>query len=212
MLDSYRVKSGDTLYSIARETGHSPQDIASWNNVSNPDQISVGRLLRVAPPSSGASAAARPAPTHEADSAQTEAFDPIAAIAAGRAGNGAGKPRTNLFRPARGPILSHFDGKTRRGIDIGGKVGDPVNAVDNGKVIYVGDMPGYKTLIVIKHKDASITAYSNNSRVLTREGSVVKKGQQIAEMAGTDPAHGRLHFEMRRDGRLVDPALYLPPQ
>ena len=85
-------------------------------------------------------------------------------------------------------------------------------SADDGKVIHVGPLRGYGNLVIIKHNDTFLTAYGNNDKVLVTEQSTVKKGQKIAEMGSTDADRVKLHFEVRRNGKPVDPMRYLPPQ
>ena len=120
--------------------------------------------------------------------------------------------RPALAWPARGALLNRFDDKANKGIDIGGKRGDAVVAADDGKVIHVGPLRGYGNLVIIKHNDTFLTAYGNNDKVLVTEQSTVKKGQKIAEMGSTDADRVKLHFEVRRNGKPVDPMRFLPPQ
>jgi lipoprotein NlpD len=114
--------------------------------------------------------------------------------------------------PATGKVLAGFseEGKSK-GLDISGALGQPIYATAGGKVIFVGSqLRGYGKLIIIKHNDVYLSAYAHNSQILLKEGQRVIKGQKIAEMGNTDADQVKLHFEIRRFGKPVDPLKYLP--
>lgn len=202
---SYRVQSGDTLYGIARANNASAADLVRWNSLTDPDKIEVGQVLRVVPPAgaaSTASGAARPAP--QARPAPKPAPVPAA-------------PRTATHRipmvwPANGPVLANFNGSSNKGVDIGGKAGDPIYAAAAGKVVYAGSgLRGYGNLVMVQHENGYLTAYAHNRAILVKEGASVSKGQKIAEMGDTD-SHGtiKLHFEVRQKGTPFNPRDFLP--
>jgi len=116
--------------------------------------------------------------------------------------------------PAGGKLLSAFNESTNlKGIGIAGKPGQPVLASAPGKVLYSGDgIRGYGKLVIIKHNKAYLSVYAHNSQLLVKEGQSVIKGQRIAEMGNTDSAQIKLHFEIRRFGKPVDPIKLLPPE
>lgn len=117
--------------------------------------------------------------------------------------------------PADGALLSRFQGgdPTRQGIDIAGKSGDPVRAAADGVVVYSGNgLIGYGELIIVKHSDSYLSAYGHNRRRLVKEGDRVVAGQQIAEMGASGAPRDELHFEVRRDGKPIDPLGFLPPR
>lgn len=249
----YRVKPGDTLYRIALENGQNYHDIAAWNNLTNPNQIEVGQLMRVAPPGAnvaaatpgvatapivgggvqaqplnGANAYAAPQPGATAqppyygpNSGMGAAPGATAGAAAGMASGvpGAGADATApaaqpaFIWPARGPILGTFNEASNKGLNIGGAAGDAVNASADGRVVYSGNgLRGYGNLIIIKHDATFLTAYAHNRALMVKEGDAVTKGQKIAEMGNSDSDRVMLHFEVRRQGKPVDPLKYLPPQ
>ena len=223
----FTVRPGDTLYRIAIEHGQSARDVQAWNGLANPNMIEVGQVLRVAPPqginSSGsvAPAAATAAavvppgvvarPLNAPAVAQPGAVAaPVPAPAADpvKAGNA-----VDLVWPARGSVIAQFDDVKNKGISIAGRVGDPVLAAADGRVVYAGaGLRGYGNLIIIKHNDTFLTAYAHNQSLLVREDQAVKQGQKIAEMGSSDADRVKLHFEVRRDGKPVDPLQYLPKQ
>ncbi|NOV26464.1 LysM peptidoglycan-binding domain-containing protein [Cupriavidus necator] len=231
----YRVKRGDTLYRIALENGQSYRDVAAWNNLTNVNQIEVGQLLRIVPPGADVNTApgvatmpvapgtvqAQPIDqAHPAATPVTPPVTPAAAASAPAAAPAATAPASapvadgsmKLAWPATGQIVGKFDDKGNKGIDIAGKKGDSVLAADDGRVIHVGPLRGYGNLVIIKHNETFLTAYGHNDKVLVAEQSTVRKGQKIAEMGNSDTDRVKLHFEVRKNGKPVDPMRYLPPQ
>lgn len=233
----YRVKPGDTLYRVALENGQNYRDIAAWNNLQNPNQIEVGQLLRVAPPGTTPVAGATPdVSTTPVTGGAVQAMPLTSAPATGTAppeapGNVApgvgvtpGIPAAGAAQmapatpitfswPAHGPILNTFDEARNKGLNIGGKPGDPVRAAADGRVVYAGSgLRGYGNLVIIKHDPTFLTAYAHNRALLVKDGDAVTKGQKIAEMGSSDADRVMLHFEVRRQGKPVDPMKYLPPQ
>jgi lipoprotein NlpD len=104
-----------------------------------------------------------------------------------------------------------FDESKNKGIDIAGKSGDPVWAAADGRVVYAGaGLRGYGNLIILKHSNQFLTAYAHNQVLLVREDQSVKKGQKIAEMGNSDAEQVKLHFEIRKQGKPVDPMKFLP--
>lgn len=118
--------------------------------------------------------------------------------------------------PVAGKLLASFadSGTTpNKGLDIAGKAGEPVQAAAAGKIVYVGSgLRGYGNLVIVRHNAAFLSAYAHNSRILVKEGAAVSKGQKIAEIGSSDTDQPKLHFEIRYQGRPVDPAKYLPPR
>jgi len=239
----YRVKPGDTLYRIALENGQNYRDIATWNNLTNPNQIEVDQLLRVAPPGSTptlAGAGVSSAPVIIGSGVQSAPLGggnpqtnmplgslppavpltpmpaPLASIPPTSA-PGSAMPNAveglSLIWPARGPIINRFDDVKNKGVDIGGAPGDPVRAAADGRVVYSGSgLRGYGNLIIVKHDATFLTAYAHNQTLLVKEGDAVTRGQNIATMGNSDADRVMLHFEVRKQGKPVDPLKYLPPQ
>jgi lipoprotein NlpD len=118
--------------------------------------------------------------------------------------------------PASGKLLATFtegggQDTATKGIDIAGKVGDPVLAAAAGKVVYVGNgLRGYGNLVIVRHNAAFLSAYAHNSRILVKEGQTVTRGQRIADLGNSDADQPKLHFEVRHQGKPVDPLKYLP--
>lgn len=113
--------------------------------------------------------------------------------------------------PVSGKLLAPFNESSNKGLDISGKSGDPVLAASDGKVVYAGSgLRGYGELVIVKHNATYLSAYAHNRKILVKEGQSVTKGQKIAEMGNTDADTVKLHFEIRKQGKPVDPAQYLP--
>jgi lipoprotein NlpD len=205
----YRVQPGDTLSGIARTNGQSNRDLIAWNNLTDPNHIEVNQTLRVVPPraDSAVASTSAPAPAPVGAAPAVASTGAPAEPAASTAGTIA------LSWPARGPLLSRFDDTRNKGIDIGGAAGDPVRAAATGRVVYAGNgLRGYGNLIIVKSDANYLTAYAHNRDLKVKEGDSVTKGQEIAEMGNSDSDRVKLHFEVRRDGKPVDPLRYLPPQ
>ncbi|WP_246174518.1 peptidoglycan DD-metalloendopeptidase family protein [Pandoraea bronchicola] len=216
----YRVKPGDRLYRIALENGQNYRDIARWNNIQNPDQIEVGQVLRVKPPA-GDTGTPLPAPVastpsstnHNPASVPPAVVTPPASASASAAPSAVSSGELQLSWPAKGSVVGRFDDSKNKGLNIAGNAGDPVYAAGAGKVVYSGaGLRGYGNLVIIKHDATFLTAYAHNRTLLVKEGDSVTRGQKIAEMGNSDADRVMLHFEVRRDGKPVDPTKYLPPQ
>ena len=316
--DSYKVKAGDTLYSIALNFGQDYREVAAWNQLDDPGVIKVDQVLRLTPPAEpvlpvrpapvSAPVAERPAekpavtppvadsstrqspkavklpysaeavrkvgPLAEsappadssekteklakADKPVDKAVEKPASKVAEKAEKPADKPVSktdsktdsksktdSVSKPAKdagkpvakdtpapmeppppgsftgdeevsswswptqGKVIARFT-DSNKGLDIGGKTGQPVSAAAKGKVVYSGSgLRGYGKLIIIKHNKTFLTAYAHNNQLLVKEGQVVNKGQKIAEMGSSDADQVKLHFEIRRFGKPVDPQKYL---
>jgi len=253
----YTVKKGDTLYRIALESGQSYRDIVAWNNLTNPNDIKVDQVLRVAPPEGVQTAAVVPgtsgievrplsagvqsvsgvnktgprgdkraysdsnlaelqkpdasAPVTSTSASATVAapvpvkIEPSAAVSQDDDG-------VSWMWPAEGKVIGTFDGG-KKGLDIAGKLGQPVLAAGSGKVMYAGSgIRGYGNLVIVKHTNNLLSAYAHNKTILVKEGQAVSKGQKIAEMGDSDSDSVKLHFEIRQQGKPVDPSKYLPPR
>lgn len=235
----YTVKPGDTIMRIGLETGQAWRDLARWNNLDNPNVIEVGQVLRVFPPSlstpipatatAPASASstvpegvvvARPVtsgtvtPVTPASGARAAASAPAAAPATAASTPAAtADDEVAWLWPSTGAVLGGFDEVRNKGLDIAGRVGDPVLAAADGRVVYAGaGLRGYGNLVILKHNNTYLTAYAHNQALLVKEDQTVRRGQKIAEMGSSDAERVKLHFEIRRLGKPVDPAKLLPPR
>ncbi|WP_338019398.1 peptidoglycan DD-metalloendopeptidase family protein [Paraburkholderia tagetis] len=198
----YRVERGDTVSKIARSNRQSVSNIVRWNNLPNPDAIEVGQVLRVAPPGGSSAAAQRTAPrpnTPDTPDNTSTATAPASTI--------------SLVWPTTGQVVRNFDGRDSKGIDIANGAGTPIVAAAPGTVVYAGNgLRGYGNLLIIKHDGEYLTAYAHNQALFVKEGESVAQGQKIAEMGNSDSSRVMLHFELRYQGRSIDPARDLPPR
>jgi lipoprotein NlpD len=238
----YTVKPGDTLIRIALENGQNWKDLVKWNGLDNPNVIEVGQALRVVPPGVDPTLAATrpvtvarvetrplaaPAAAGPAASAATPTAAPSAAApsapalvtttpAAGTtsaSGTPASDDDIRWSWPANGAVRVPFEEGKAKGLGIAGKAGDPVFAAADGRVVYAGSgLRGYGNLVILKHNATYLTAYAHNQALLVKEDQNVKRGQKIAEMGSTDSDGVQLHFEIRKQGKPIDPAKLLPPR
>jgi lipoprotein NlpD len=279
-LPTHTVKRGETLVGIALQYGLDYRELAAWNNITNPNVISVGQVLVLAAPGSAQPAPAQPeaqaaavqpqpgtpvatplastAPIEARPLANTptvkveprgqkvpfseralaqlggEAMPPAPAAPAAapptapsaappaaaqppsrpaaEPEKAAGTDREDIdwTWPVKGKVIAPFT-ETTKGMDIGGRKGTPVLAAASGRVVYAGEgLRGYGKLVIIKHNNTWLSAYAHNDKLLVKEQEDVRKGQKIAEMGSTHADEVKLHFEVRRQGKPVDPAKVLP--
>ena len=136
---------------------------------------------------------------------------PVTASPASPGSGASGDEDLGWIWPASGSLIAGFDEAKNKGYDISGKAGDPVLAAADGRVVYAGaGLRGYGNLIILKHNNTYLTAYAHNQTLLVKEDQSVQKGQKIAEMGSSDADRVKLHFEIRRQGKPVDPSRYLP--
>lgn len=213
----YRVKRGDTLLRIALDNGQSYRDIAAWNNITDPNLIEVDQLLRVRPPP-GPRVSTKPIePLKPADSKDAKAVadkkvapKKVEEKEVAEAKADAVDPPIKLSWPAKGKVVEEFSEGKNKGIDIAGKLGEPIQAASDGKVVYAGNsLRGYGNLVIVKHDNTYLTAYAHNRSLLVKEGDSVRKGQRIAEMGDSDANMVKLHFEVRVNGKPVNPIQFL---
>lgn len=254
------VKAGDTLYRIALEAGQPYQNIVQWNHLSNPNDLKVGQVLRIAPPGNDNAAlnngvaAVEPVrvdntvkvtpieqpsvgpktdaknydspvgnkqPYSEQKLAQMQSksgsdTSPVAPVTppavTTETNNTPSETKSEWIWPAKGKVTSTYT-VANKGVDIAGTMGQTVVAASSGKVMYAGSgIRGYGNLIIIKHNNNLLSAYAHNSKILVKEGQSVKQGEKIAEMGNSDSSSVKLHFEIRQQGKPVDPTPYLPHQ
>ena len=219
----YTVKPGDTLIRIGMDHGQTWRDLVRWNGLENPNLIETGQVLRVIPPNQetgvvvrpvllSAPATPQPAVPVMATPAKPATSAPVASVPAPVAGASEAVEDVLVFKwPTRGSLIAGFDEVKNKGLDIAGKAGDPVLAAADGRVVYAGSgLRGYGNLIILKHNNTYLTAYAHNQTLLVKEDQAIKQGQKIAEMGNSDADQVKLHFEIRRQGKPVDPAKYLP--
>jgi lipoprotein NlpD len=269
---SHTVRRGDTLYSIALDSGHDYRDVAAWNGIADPNVIREGQLISLKPPPSdvqvrpigsadsvqvrplGSAEPVRPAAS-AGDLLVTEpkalklpySEENLALLSKPRAAPAEAKvqpsatapaaprpdatarvePRAEPAKPperapadaeavdwswpANGKVLAAFSDPSNKGVDIAGRKGEPVQASAGGRVVYIGEgLRGYGKLVIIKHNELYLSAYAHNDAILVKEGQTVVKGQKIGEIGSTGTDQTKLHFEIRRQGKPVDPLKFLP--
>jgi lipoprotein NlpD len=217
----YTVKPGDTLARIGLEAGQSYREIARWNGLDNPNRIEAGQVIRVVPPGQSddvvvtkpvASGKIIAAPLPAAGASAAVPTRPVTLTPVAIAAPALSDEDITFIWPAKGEIVTGFDeAKNRKGVDVGGAAGDPVLAAADGEVVYAGaGLRGYGNLIILKHNKTYLSAYAHNQSLLVKEGSSVRQGQKIAEMGNSDADQVKLHFEVRKLGKPVDPTKYLP--
>ncbi len=228
----YKVIKGDTLYSIAWRYKLDYKILAKWNAVRSPYVIHVGKKLRLIPPLKPVKEIAKfenpgPFPKPEPRPVPKEPDSKFVTIPVPKIPQQT-SPKVKPLSvrklapvlpakisswqwPSRGKLISSNTVSARNGIDIKGKAGQPVKAAAAGIVVYSGSgLVGYGNLIIIKHNKTYLSAYAHNRRLLVEEGGKVKAGQAIAEMGKSGTNTVKLHFEIRKDGKSVDPLKYLP--
>lgn len=220
----YVVRRGDTLFSIAFRYGWDYKALAARNNIDVPYTIRPGQTIRFDGRASGAPTVAttQSSSSPSSSSKTTVTRRPVTPGAAATTAPvvaiptpvPAGERAQGAWAwPANGVIIGKFasNGSLNKGVDIAGDLGQPVFAASDGAVVYAGSgLRGYGELVIIKHSDTYVSAYGHNRRLLVREGQQVKVGQTIAEMGSTGTDRVKLHFEIRRQGKPVDPLQFLP--
>jgi lipoprotein NlpD len=235
---TYTVRKGDTLLRIALDHGQNYRDLVTWNNLADPDDIKVGQVLKVTAPERVAGPQTTPVPmpdskpvpprkivpkvdkrpeTNLAEAGKPERPEKVEAPVAptgpvpGATVTATDDERLSWMWPATGRIVATFDEGKSKGIDIAGKPGQQVLAAGSGKVMYAGaGIRGYGNLVIVKHSNTLLSAYAHNRAIVVKEGDTVSKGQVIAEMGDTDADSVKLHFEIRQQGKPVDPTRFLP--
>ena len=196
--DQHIVLAGETLFTIAWRYGRDYRDLARWNDLGDGSLIFPGQVIRLTAPSSGGTSRST------ASTSKPAASPPPASMA---------QAPPPWGWPTSGSVIAEFDGRpgTGTGLLIGGKAGQTVRAAAAGRVVYSGGgLIGYGQLIIVKHNDTYLSAYGHNASLLVKEGQNIKKGQRIATMGEGPGLEPRLHFEIRRNGKPVNPRQYLP--
>ncbi|PHS25723.1 MAG: peptidase M23 [Methylophaga sp.] len=203
----YKVKKGDTLYSISWRYGMDYKTLAKYNNIRSPYRLAIGQKLRfksiktATKPTTKPSTAKPTRPTSKPKPTKPAVVKPTA------------NTKLTWQWPTRGKIISTYSKSAagRKGIDIAGKAGQTVVAAAAGKVVYAGNgLPRYGNLLIVKHNDVYLSAYAHNTKLVVKEGDYVKAGQKIARLGSTGTQRNQLHFEIRRNGKPVDPMQFLP--
>jgi lipoprotein NlpD len=192
------VRKGETLFSISWRYGKSTQDIARWNSLGDGSLIYPGQVLSLQ------GSAARTRHSKPSSSTTRRETNPLPSIPS--------QPSPKWSWPTQGRIDIKFGAKpgTGTGVLINGKAGQPIHAAASGRVVYAGGgLIGYGQLIIVKHNDTYLSAYGYNASLRVKEGDKIKKGQKKATMGEGPERKPRLHFEIRRNGKPVDPRRYL---
>lgn len=208
---SYTVRAGDTLYSISFRHGLDWRDVARWNGIEPPRYlIRPGQQIRLWPPPGGTTSTGNTTPgSRPAPPSQTPRPTP----APERSPTITTENRVRFIWPTEGTVVTGFDDPqgTGKGIAIAGRSGQAVVAAAPGRVVYTGSgLVGYGALIIVKHNNQLLSAYAHNREILVAEGDEVSAGQRIATMGEGPGRRAMLHFEIRVDGRAVDPMPHLP--
>ncbi len=227
----YAVRPGDTLIRIGLDNGQNWKDLVRWNELENPNLIEVGQVLRVVPPGTDPSqAGTRPIMATKVETRPLDAANTTATTVAAAPSTAVSSPPTSTplpiatpsttrdgdeniawAWPAGGNVVAMFDEGRNKGLAIAGRAGDPVLAAAEGRVVYAGSgLRGYGNLVILKHNNTYLTAYAHNQLLLVKEDQNVKRGQKIAEMGSSDAERVQLHFEIRKQGKPIDPAKLLP--
>lgn len=225
----YVVQPGDTLYAIGFRNQVDYHDLARWNGIGSDYLIRAGQVLRLTPPAGSEGVLARPLPESAPIIAAPKPVPP--ALPGPVTQPPVATPTVPVLSvppvpkpmpqaasalrwqwPTTGDVIKTYNmAAGSKGIDITGQLGQPVQAVADGKVVYSGSaLKGYGELIIVKHDDTYLSAYGHNRRRLAKEGDAVRAGQTIAELGVGPEQKPILHFEIRENGKPVDPLIFLP--
>lgn len=213
----YTVRRGETLYSIAWRYGYDYREVARWNGINSPYNIYPGQRLVFGIPGKSSGSVRESSSSKIAKKSSSTKTVPRKKSSS--SSKSLEKRKTSRHQrkvtwqwPSQGIIVSSFNpSKGKKGLDIRGKLGQSVQAAADGNVVYSGSgLIGYGNLVIIKHNDTYLSAYGHNRKLLVKEGTSVKQGEKIAEMGDSGKDGVILHFEVRRDGKPVNPLAYLP--
>ncbi|KAF3977895.1 MAG: peptidoglycan DD-metalloendopeptidase family protein [Methylococcales symbiont of Iophon sp. n. MRB-2018] len=203
----HAVEQGDTLYSIGFRSGSGYKKLAKWNKIPPPYLLKIGQKIKLFKPKQSLKKHIRPYKKIKKVKVKNKIAQKTVTISNNN------KKVLNFYWqwPLEGDILKQFSQTENKGIDIAGNIGQKVKSAASGKVVYSGSgLTGYGNLLIIKHNYLYLSAYANNSRLLVKEGQTVKKGQVIAEVGRIGRQQASLHFEIRKNGKPVNPLHLLP--
>lgn len=216
----YTVQKGDTLSTIARRYNMRWQDLASINNIASPYTLRVGQVLRltntttVATPATSRTTTTTTRRTTSGGKQVARTYQQTPTVTTSKAQTvrrGTCSPPVSWQWPTQGRVAASVSESGRKGIRIAGQLRQSIKAAASGTVLYSGDgLQGYNNLIIIQHNAAFLSVYANNNRRLVAEGARITAGQAIAEMGLDTQRQASLHFEIRCQGKAVDPLPYLP--
>jgi lipoprotein NlpD len=227
--NTYQVETGDTLFSIAFYSGNDYRDLARINQIEMPYSIFPGQVLRLTENSSKNKQIENKVLTQKSSEKTKVAVDRPSSQAYGDREQKIHRKKStkksdsskisdytySWVWPASGKVTTTVVGSdgTIRGIDIKGEANSPIVAATDGKVVYAGNaLKGYGNLVIIKHDDDYLSAYAHNEKILVDEQTYVTQGQKIATMGRSGTNEVRLHFEIRKKGKSLDPTKFLPKQ
>lgn len=203
----YVAEQGDTLYSIGFRSGEGYRRLADWNKISPPYLLKTGQRIKLFQPKqklrkgAGVSSKVHKSKEKKQDTKHTRTISNKHNMLL----------KSSWQWPLTGRVLKRFSKKSNSGIDIAGRIGQKVRSAASGRVVYSGSgLAGYGNLLIIKHNSLYLSAYANNSLLLVKEGQTVKKGQVIAKVGRVGGQQVSLHFEIRKNGKPVNPLRYLP--
>ena len=211
----HQVRRGDTLFSIAWRYGLDYRELASANSISSPYVIYPGQKIDISYPPSQVrqGVVASVEKPSKAPSVKESASKPTTQKSHNAPVLPSSDAETDWKWPTNGRLIGYFSAKkpVSKGIDIAGSLGESVLAAAAGSVVYAGTgLRGYGNLVIIRHNEKFLSAYAHASRIVVRENESVKAGQKIAEIGSTGTDKVKLHFEIRENGKPVDPLKFLP--
>ena len=203
----YTVKRGDTLYSIGWAIKQDYKNVASWNGIRAPYLISTGQRLRMYPP---ASKSAKKAYSSSRSTKKSSSYS-VKKSTGYKKKVPQGRVKRWTWPTVNRRVAARFNPDAGKdGIDIAGKFGDAVYATADGQVVYAGSgLRGYGKLIILKHNKTYLSAYAHNDSILVAEGQNIRAGKKIGRMGSNGKGKAILHFEIRKNGKPVNPASYL---
>ncbi len=217
----YEVELGDTLYGIAFRYGFDYRELAQANEIKEPYTIFPGQVLsfnKVKPADQKENAVlpVRDSKVPIKKVASPPDSNPIPDLnpkADSKIKSSSEDKISQWLWPTEGEILRKFSTSLHKGIDISGKEGDPIVATADGRVVYAGSgISGFGKLLIIKHNEKYLSAYGHNASLLVKENELVSAGQLIAKKGSSGTNKVKLHFEIRREGKPIDPLKFLPPR
>ena len=201
-----KAQKGDTLYALSKRHNVSVQRLAQLNQLKKPYVLQPGQTIFLKPLN-------KTTTTGTDKNVTTSSRKQPGTKKPTRTQRTTWPKQVRWQKPVKGKVIKKFNRSRNdaKGIDIAGNIGDAITAAADGKIVYSGDgLISYGNLIIIKHNKTYLSAYAYNHKLLVKEGEIVKVGQKIAEMGRKDKLSARLHFEIRKNGKPVDPLKYLP--
>ncbi|GLQ31151.1 peptidoglycan DD-metalloendopeptidase family protein [Litoribrevibacter albus] len=205
------VSQGETLYSIAWNYGKNFKQLAASNGIKAPYTIYPGQRIKLKSTQNRVTKKSNNTNKNKVVKKKKEESKKVPIVRQTNEKRSVGKILWQW--PAKGKVIGTFSSNARfnKGIDIAGKLGEPVYSAARGKVVFAGSgLRGYGKLVIIHHDDKYLSAYAHNNKLLVKENQIIQAGQKIAEIGSTGTNQPKLHFEIRKDGKPVNPLHYLP--